>query len=181
MRTLLLALCLAACSSKPAPVEPPEQHAAVVVDARPITPESLTAYFRDTYPDAVAAGVIELDFGTGGVAEEVIDELHALGISTMGAFAAIVPADFGTKGLDAVKASDAPTTTVAGLARSVLIIHDTRGYFEKAWGHKWVASGPADFPVEVAYGVDMGVLSELGVFGDDGEYGGEGYGGLDDY
>ena len=132
----------------------------------PITAEALTAFVMARFPAAVADGSLVLDFGSGGVSDEVIEELHILGIDDMGGVAALVPADFERKGFDAIRASPAPTSTVAGLMRDLMVMHDPRGYFAKAWRHGWVTTGPQDFPAPVAYGVDFDVVRDLGVFED---------------
>ncbi len=160
----IAALALLACghsTAKPAGPPPP---------SGPVTEAALAGYFQQAFPDAVAAGTIQLDWGSVGVSAEVIEELGILGVDDMGEVAALVPADFATKGLDAIKANDG-STNVAGLLRDLMIIHDVRGYFEKAWRNNWATNGPGDFPLPVAYGVDFKAIADLGVFeggGDDG-------------
>ncbi len=132
-----------------------------------ITAEALSAYVAARFPAAVADGTLVLDFGSGGgVGDDVIEELHILGIDDMAGVAALVPADFERKGFAAIRASQAPTSTVAGLMRDLMVMHDPRGYFEKAWRHGWVTTGPQDFPAPIAYGVDFDVVRDLGVFED---------------
>ena len=94
----------------------------------------------------------------------MIEELHLIGIDDMGGIAALVPADFATRGFGAIRRSQAPTTTVAGVLRDLMIMHDPRAYFENAWRHGWVTTGPHDFPAPAVYGVDFDILRDLGVF-----------------
>lgn len=174
---IIAAVALVACGhSKAKPAGPPPP-------SGPVTEASLEGYFRQTFPAAVAAGTITIDWGSEGVSTEVIEELGLMGIDDLGEVAALVPADFTTKGLDTITANGG-STNVAGLLRDLMIIHDVRGYFSKAWRNKWVASGPGDFPLPVAYGVDFNAIADLGVFegggddgydeGDDGSDSGEG-------
>lgn len=161
---VIAAFALFACghsTAKPAVPPPPPV---------PVTEAALAGYFQQAFPDAVAAGTIQLDWGSVGVSAEVIEELGILGVDDMGEVEALVPADFATKGLETIKANGG-STNVAGLLRDLMIIHDARGYFEKAWRNNWAANGPSDFPLPLAYGVDFKVIADLGVFeggGDDG-------------
>ena len=168
---LTLALALVACSGKKSSTTP-----TVPTPKGPITEQALTTYFQARFPAAIADGTLTVDFGSAGVSNDVIEELHLLGINDMSGVAALVPNDFDTKGFGAIKASPGPTTTIAGLMRDLMIMHDTRGYFTKAWRNSWVTSGPQDFPAPAAYGVDFDIMRELGVFSGEGEPcgGGEG-------
>lgn len=159
----ILALALVACSGKSSTTTTPK----APVPHGPVTADALTAYFGTAFPKAVADKVLVLDFGSAGVADDVIKELALMGAADMGGVAAMVPSDFATKGFDAIKASAAPTTTIAGLLRDLMIIKDTRGYFTKAWNNGWVTEGPQDFPAPAVYGVDFGIMKELGVFSAD--------------
>lgn len=159
MRSLLLVLTLAlglvACSGKGSSTTPRP--------TGPITAEAMKTYFAARLPDAVKDGTITIDFG--GPAEDVLRELSLMGITDMRALAALVPADFQTKGIAAIKGASTPTESLTGLTRDLMIIHDARGYFTKAWNNGWSASGPDDFAAPMAYGVDLQLLQELGVFG----------------
>lgn len=161
---LTVALALVACSGKKSSTTPkgPAVHG-------PITEAALTDYFNARFPAAVADKTLTLDFGSQGVADDVIEELHILGMNDMSQVAAMVPSDFETKGFGAIKASPGPTTTIAGLLRDLMIMHDTRGYFEKAWRNSWVTTGPQDFPAPAAYGVDFKIMEDMGVFSGEGE------------
>ncbi len=174
---IIAAFALFACGhSKAKPAGPPPP-------SGPVTEAAIVGYFQQAFPDAIAASTIQLDWGSAGVSAEVIEELGILGIDDMGEVAALVPADFATKGLETIKANGG-STNVAGLMRDLMIIHDARGYFEKAWRNNWAANGPSDFPLPLAYGVDFKVIADLGVFegggddgydeGDDGSDSGEG-------
>jgi hypothetical protein len=176
---LTLALALVACSGKKSSPTTPT----VPTPHGPVTEKAMLDYFQARFPKAVAEGTLVLDFGSTGVANDVTSELHILGIDDMSGVAALVPNDFDTKGFNAIKASSGPTTTVAGLMRDLMIMHDTRGYFEKAWRNGWVTSGPQDFPAPAAYGVDFSIMEELGVFtgeGDDNPCGGNPCGGWEE-
>ncbi len=166
---LLFATAVACGKNSPSTTPSNTQVAAppAVVGA-PLTRETLVSFVQDRFPAAVTAGTITLDFGSGGVDVALLEELSLLGITTTTQLAAIVPADYETKGIGATLRSEAPTTTIAGLIRDLLIIHDVRGYFTKAWRDGWVTTGPVDFPAPAAYGVDFKVMEELGAFGSGG-------------
>ncbi len=184
MRSILLVLTIAlglvACHGNSSTTTPTVAAPKVPVPHGPVTAEAMTAYFQLRFPAQVADGSLLLAFGSDGVAEDIAKELRLLGIDDMSGVAALVPADFDTKGFGAIKASEAPTTNVAGLMRDLMIIHDTRGYFTRAWNNGWVSSGPQDFPAPAAYGVDFGVMEELGAFGSGDGDGGEDWEGGDD-
>jgi hypothetical protein len=176
MRNLLVivALGLAACGGKNHPVAvvphahevtPPALPNPALAPTGPITGASLAAYFEARFPARVADHTLETGFGSPGVDAEIVHELAVLGIDDMAEVAALVPADFDTKGFGATKASADPSTNIAALARDLMIIHDARGYFEKAWQHHWTANGPEDFPVPAAYGIDVAGFDAFGVFG----------------
>ncbi len=134
----------------------------------PITAEAMKAYFVARFPAAVEDGTVKLDFGNGDVADDVLRELAALGIDDMSEVAAMVPIDLETRGFAALTASGAPSTNLAGLMRDLMIMHDTRRYFTDAWHHGWITTGPEDFPIPAAYGVDFDLMRRLGVWsGDD--------------
>ncbi len=168
--TLLLAACggTRAAPTTPAPAAttgtPPVPTVPTVTEAA-LDPDTLTTFIRERFPAAVEAGRIELGYGSGGVGDELIEELAIMGITTTTQLAAIVPPDFDTRGFAAISPGDEPT--IAGLVRDLLIIHDVRGYFTSAWRQRWVSTGRHDFPVPAAYGVDFAVMEELGVFGGD--------------
>ncbi len=158
-----------ACGKKntPGPVVPTNSGGGVYLPPAggALSEDSLHDSFKQRFPEAVADGTLKIEYGSAGVDREIIDELGIMNIKTTAELAAIVPVDFHTKGFAAVKASESPTTNVAGLVRDLLIMHDVRGYFTKAWRNTWVSSGRQDFPAPAAYGVDFGVMEELGVFG----------------
>lgn len=160
MRSLLVVLtlvvALVACG-KPEPKYP--------VPRGPVTAAALEQYFKGRFPAQYADGSLVMGFGSAGTDGQVITELHVLGIDDMKGVAALVPADFQTKGFDAIKSSADPTSNIAALMRDLMIIHDTHGYFEKAWNHTWSANGPEDFAAPAAYGVDFKMMAAMGAFG----------------
>ncbi|HVV82523.1 MAG TPA: hypothetical protein VHE35_05560 [Kofleriaceae bacterium] len=172
MRSLLVALTLAlalvACGKNKSESTTPKGPSA----HGPITEDNLKAYFGSRFPNQVADGTLALNFAEESVAPTVIEELSILGITDMSGVAAMVPADFETKGFGAIKTSSDPTENLAGLMRDLMLIHDTRGYVEKAWRKNWSCSGPQDFPAPIAYGMDFSILQNAGMCdsegGDDG-------------
>lgn len=164
---LVLSLALAACGGKGKPSTLASTTTAQAARS-PVTAEALTTFFTTRFAGAVQEGLLSPDFGSGGVDDDVIRELAAMGVSDLSGVQALIPADFDTKGLGAIRASSSGTTTIAGVLRDLMIMRDTRGYFEKAWNHGWTSSGPEDFPVPAAYGVDFSIMVELGVFDEGG-------------
>lgn len=159
---VIAALALLACGhAKPSPAAPPPPPV-------PVTEAAIEAFIARALPDAIAAGTVAIDWGAVGGSAEVIEELGLLGIDAMSEVEALMPPDFATKGIAAlVDAAD--TTNVTGLMRDLMIIHDARAYFTTAWRNRWVAAGPDEVPVPVAYGVDFTALADLHVFTSDGE------------
>jgi|GEM_PF-2917287 len=155
----------AACGKPSASSSTTPSNTAVAITAAPITSESLVTFTKERFPAAVADQTIALDFGSPGMDATIVEELGLLGITTTTQLDAAIPADYASKGIAALKASDAPTTNIAGLLRDVMIIHDPVRYFETAWRDSWSANGPEDFPVPAAYGVDFEIMESRGVFG----------------
>jgi hypothetical protein len=161
---LLLALVAPIAACKKGPTTPAGPTLPKVTEA-PISKDSLLVFINERFPAAVKEGTITLDFGSGGVETDVISELQILGITTTGQLNVATPIDFDQKGIGAIKASESPTSTAAGLLRDIMIIHNAKLYVEKAWRNSWVAAGPQDFPAPIAYGVDMAILEQGGVYG----------------
>jgi hypothetical protein len=164
---LTLAIAAAACGGKKA-ASTPTMSGPKVTEA-PLSKDSMITYVKERFPDAVASGVLITEWGSDGMDAEVIGELGKMGITTTGQLNAIVPADYQTKGMDAVKASSDPTTNITGLMRDIMIIHDAKTYFGEIWGNRWQSNGPEDFPAPIAYGVDMKILEDAGVFSGEGD------------
>jgi hypothetical protein len=170
----LFALAPACGGGKSGPTTPSGPQLPKVTEG-PITKDSLLVFMKERFPTHVADGTLTLDYGSAGVENDVISELQIMGITTTGQLNAATPIDFDTKGFAAIKASDAPTSTVAGLLRDIMIIHNAKLYVDKAWRNGWVASGPGDFPAPAAYGVDLSVLETGGVYSGEGMDPCEGY------
>jgi len=164
MHRLVFVLALLVACHSPEPVRPSNDALEPKLTDAPISVASLITFVKERFPEAVAKGTFTLDFGDGRVDDEIIEELTILGITTTTALAAAVPRDYQDKGVAAVEGTVEGKTTIAGLMRDLMIIHDTRGYLERAWDHKWVADGPQDFAAPQAYGVDFAIFEELGVF-----------------
>lgn len=166
--TLLIVAATACAAKTPAPQPAPQPQpqpppvAPVVVEVQ-LSKDVLVTFVSEQFPEAVAAGLVTLDFGVG-VEDDLLAELATMDIRTVAQLAAIVPSDFKTRGFGAMQAVNT-TTTIAGLIRDLMIIHDARGYFTKAWNNSWTSMGPEDFPAPAAYGVDFALMYDLGVFG----------------
>ncbi|MEZ4400674.1 MAG: hypothetical protein R3B06_11680 [Kofleriaceae bacterium] len=152
----------AACGGPAAPAVVPSSRVAPAV---PIDQASLEQFVRTRFPAQLASGLVTPDFGSAGVAAQIVEELAILGITTIDQLAAIVPADFEARGFGALARSADPSTTLAGLLRDLMLIHDARGYVDRAWRDNWTAT-PADFPMPVAYGLDLAILRAAGVVSD---------------
>lgn len=156
----------ACASSSAAPATPSVETwpASAHVTDEPLSEASLTNTVARLFPDEIEKKTITLDYGSGGVSDDVLEELRILGITTTAQLVTIIPADYRTKGIGALAASADPTVNIAGLLRDLLIIHDAEGYVTKAWRNTWSASGPQDFPAPAAYGVDLSILQRAGVY-----------------
>lgn len=183
IRTLVVALAIAltACGGKGASTSSTARPKPAVVEAAPLTRDTLEAYLRNRFPLEVAAGTLRLDFVSDDLANTVLEELGLMGITTTAQFAAIVPKDFDTRGFDAIARSNDPESNIIGLVRDLMIMHDVDRYHATAWRDTWSANGPQDFPAPVEYGVPR---AKLRLFGggeeEDGEEGGVEGGVVDD-
>ncbi|MBE7450182.1 MAG: hypothetical protein HS111_15160 [Kofleriaceae bacterium] len=123
--TLLLAACgggTHAAPTTPAPAAttgtPPVPTVPTVTEAA-LDPDTLTTFIRERFPAAVEAGRIELGYGSGGVGDELIEELAIAGITTTTQLAAIVPPDFDTRGFAAISpATNRPSPASSAISSS---------------------------------------------------------------
>lgn len=165
----MLLIALAACGgpkAAKAPEAPKSPYPAATPG--PVTEAGISDFFQAALPEAFAAGTISADFGSDGVSAEVVGELAIMGIDDMTEVAALLPYDFKTKGIPALATDGDGTTNLAGMLRDLMVMKDARLYFTKAWQNHYSMSGPQDFPVPAAYGVDLEGLRDLGIYGDDG-------------
>jgi hypothetical protein len=165
--TMTLSLGLVACSHNSK--HPTVPTAGYPVPHGAVTAQAMKDYFGARFAANVTDGSLVLDFADGdGVAPDVIKELDVLGIHDMSGVAALVPADFETKGFMVIREKGGGSSNLAGLMRDLMILHDPRGYIEKAWNHTWVCSGAEDFPVPIAYGLDYSILESENMCSEEG-------------
>jgi putative GTP pyrophosphokinase len=91
----------------------------------PITTASLTVYFEKKFSELIGK---PLNPTFNGIDNLVIRELSAVGIKTLQQLDNIIPKDFSEIFLKYKERSN-----YSGLLRSIMIIHDSKAYFEKAW------------------------------------------------
>lgn len=166
MRSLFVALGLAVAACGPsAHSSTTVENATATEPDVVLTEASLSQFYRTRFAAQLGSGALTADYGSPGTDQQVVGELAAMGITTVSGLAAIVPADYDTKGFGAIAASADPSTNFAGLSRDLMLIADARRYVELAWKDHWSATSPEDFPAVQAYGVDLQILVDAGVFG----------------
>ena len=133
--------------------------------ATPIDAASVTAYLTTRFAAQLRAGTLSLDFGSLGVADDVLAELKVMGIERIDQLATLVPPDFEVKAAAAF--TTAAPQNAAGVLRDLMIIKDAPRYFTTAWDNHWVATSEADFIAPIAYGLDVASLGQYGVVSGD--------------
>lgn len=115
----------------------------------PVDSVSLRQYFNDKFS---ISPLIKTTFGPkDDMAEEIIDELKAMGVDTLEELDKIMPKNF-----DVLFKRESSFT---GLARLIMILHDSELYFSKAWNEKWIMTkDSADFYASI--GIDVKKLFE---------------------
>lgn len=165
----VLLIALAACGgpkAAKAPEAPTSPYPAATPG--PVTEAAISEYFQAALPEAFAAGSISADFGSTDVGADVVGELAVMGVDDMTEVGTLLPADFKTKGMAALTGDGDGTTNLAGLLRDLMVMKDANTYFTKAWERHYSISGPSDFPIPAAYGVDLEALRSLGIYDDEG-------------
>jgi putative GTP pyrophosphokinase len=122
----------------------------------PIDSVSLRSYFEQKFG---ALKSVEPKFGPDdGIAEVIIGELEAMNISSIKQLDEIVPSHFAE-----MVDKFGQEGNFAGLARSIMIIHDCEKYFKSAWKNSW--SGTEGAGLYDHYGVNVrpfvDVISEM--------------------
>lgn len=148
-----------------------------------VTADSLKALIKARFPQQVASGAIELDLGPDdSVADEILDEVSAMGVETLEQLGAWIPEDYETRAAH-VFSGEYGTTNVAGLVRDFLMIQNVNRYFEVAFQEHWQQATPDTLRTLEVYGVDLTPLREKGLL-DEGGYAedayDEGYDGSED-
>jgi hypothetical protein len=180
LTALLLILGAIACGSRTStPAADPIENTATPA-GRPglptgaVTADSLKALIKARFPEQVASGAIELDLGPGdSVAEEILDEVSAMGVETLEQLGGWIPEDYETRAAH-VFSGEYGATNVAGLVRDFLMIHDVRRYFDQAFQEHWQQATPDTVRTLEAYGVDLTPLRAHGLL-DEGGYEEGGY------
>jgi hypothetical protein len=111
-----------------------------------VSPRSLRLYLKDFHD---IPGITPYF----GVSDDVLEELEAMGIKKISLLDKIVPNDFKDRYAKVSKQKDHVTYTA--IIRSILIIHNTKQYFEKAFKqHYYDTFDYHDWKVHKEFGVD---------------------------
>lgn len=160
---MAIALLLVGC--RPAPAAPEignrPEHASRL---GPITQDGLEQLMTARFARQIAARTFTPEWN--GVASDVIGELTAMGWSDLDDVARAIPHDLEIRG--AVQFTTAKPANFPGTLRDVMILHDARRYFTKAWKNHWASLAPGDLQVYRAYRIDLTPILEAGVMRDDG-------------
>ncbi|MBK9032690.1 MAG: hypothetical protein IPL61_15695 [Myxococcales bacterium] len=163
---LLLAAIAACRAAAPAPPRIENRPVEGVDAARvrgPITRASVEQLLATRFARQLAAGTYVTEWS--GTADDVLAELAAMGWVDLGELAAAIPRDFDVRAAHQFTADD--PANIPGTLRDVMILHDARRYFERAWDHHWASLAPGDLEVYRAYSLDLGPLRAAGVMGAD--------------
>ena len=99
--------------------------------------------------------LIQPEFGPkDDVTERIIQEMNLMGITTLKKLDSIIPKDLST-----VMSNLREPTNFAGLARAIMIVYDSKKYFENAWRGSWSAGpGNEDHSEYSHYGINLNKL-----------------------
>jgi putative GTP pyrophosphokinase len=114
---------------------------------------SLTTYLKEKFRVLIEQGFVSPDFAGGD--SVIVDELRIMGIDNLAKLDRIVPADYVEILASYVRDSPEEGTNFIGIVRDILIIHDARGYFEKAWNNRWKGLHQGAASLFRRYGVDV--------------------------
>lgn len=91
-------------------------------------------------------------------ASYIIDELKRFNIHSLAELKAIIKKDFITK----FKEFSLPehSYNLLGITRDIMIIHDSKKYFEKAWNRDWQKFNPCTETILNKYGVNTQAIAE---------------------
>lgn len=162
MKTALVAaLVLAACRPPPPRARPAiENHTVEDVPINgPITERSLASFLSWRFARQLDEQTFEASYND--TQEEVIDELHAMGIDTIDELAAIIPNDFEQRGAGEFVTHD--PANIPGLVRDFMMIHDPDRYFDRAWKNRWQSILPENVSALSEYVTDFRPFYDAGV------------------
>jgi hypothetical protein len=125
----------------------------------PITEESLAQFLSWRFTSELGDGTFEATYND--TQDDVIDELHAMGIRTIHDLAEIIPADFETLGAGEFIVDD--PANIPGLVRDFMMISDADYYFQHAWKSRWQSILPANVSALKAYIGDFTPFYDAGV------------------
>jgi ppGpp synthetase/RelA/SpoT-type nucleotidyltranferase len=123
----------------------------------PINSTSLKTYLENTLKVLIEAGV-EPNFD--GNDKTIIDEMTAMGISTIKELDDIVPKDYVEKRLKH-RSFEPEQHNLIGVVRDFLMIHNIDAYFKKAWKDHWNSILEEDVGFFKEYGIDLKKYAEL--------------------
>ncbi|HUQ07645.1 MAG TPA: hypothetical protein VM261_34360 [Kofleriaceae bacterium] len=167
MRAAVIAVAaLAAC--RPPPTSPPSienrsvevrTSAAIEYPNGPITDESVARFLSWRFARQLDERTFEASYND--TQDDVIDELHTMGIRTIHELAVIIPEDFEVRGAGEFITED--PANIPGLVRDFMMIHDADRYFEHAWKNRWQSILPANVSALRGYVHDFTPFYDAGV------------------
>ena len=114
----------------------------------PINSTSLREYMTKKFKPLIEKGVEP----TLVFDEVIIHELLDMGINTIAELENIIPEDFIEKKSDYIVLS---YDSLGSVIRDILIIHNDKAYFEKAWKKQWWGLNKSDIDFYKIYGIDF--------------------------
>jgi putative GTP pyrophosphokinase len=121
----------------------------------PIDTTSLIAYVGEKFKNMIIKGILELKIYSS---KRVINELTLMGIDSLDKLDNIIPMDFAEKAENCYKPMVkrmGEGTSIDGIIIDILILHDAKTYFEKAWKNKWRGIEQESVGLICSYGIDF--------------------------
>jgi hypothetical protein len=165
--TVAASVAVAACARPPATrptienrgVDASRASATLEYPDGPITEDSLAQFLSWRFKRQLQEGTFEA--GYNDTQDDVIDELHTMGIRSIHELAAVIPEDFEVRGAGEFITED--PANIPGLVRDFMMIHDADRYFEHAWKNRWQSILPANVSALRGYVTDFTPFYDAGV------------------
>lgn len=125
----------------------------------PITSDSLAGFLSWRFGRQLDEKTFVAEYND--TQDDVIDELHTMGINDLHQLATIIPGDFEVMGAGEFITDD--PANIPGLVRDFLMIHDARLYFDRAWKSRWQSILPANVSALRSYVLDFQPFYDAGV------------------
>jgi putative GTP pyrophosphokinase len=124
----------------------------------PIDSTSLRTYLENKVKTLIEAGFSP---NFSGIDKNIIEEITAMGISTIKDLDDIIPQDYVENRLTHMDLRSNEDYNFVGIVRDFLMIHDIDAYFKKAWKRHWAMVSMEDVNFFKTYGIDLREYAKL--------------------